>query len=88
MESSDLNKFFKKGNFQSDWLEAREGRIVKSIMRSVQEALKPVPKNLGRDFSYKDIIRCSRANLGTGDDTFWMVDRALSNLGLHSTDFP
>jgi len=84
----DLNKFIKSDNFQSEWLEAREGRVVKSIMRSIQQTLKPIPKNLGKDFSYEDIVRCSRANLGTGDDTFWLVDRALGNLGLNKHDFP
>ena len=84
----NLNKFIKSGNFSVDWLEAREDRIIKSIMRSMQQALKPIPKNLGKDFSYEDIIRCSRANLGCGDDTFWLVDRALGNLGLNKGDFP
>ena len=78
----DLNAF-EMAKFSHNLLEKRKERVIRVIMESIKFNLnKPF-----HYFSFDDILRCSRSNTFTGDDTMPLVEIALERLGL-TEDFP
>ena len=69
-------------DFSSNLFEKHKEKAIRLIMESIKMNLKPIPKNLGRDFDYLDIVRCSRANTYMGDETKALVNEALERLKL------
>ena len=88
----DLNDFMKSSPAAEEvhkaQQEKRRRHNVEIIRQSIQNALRPIPRNRGRDFSYEDIIRCAREACWTPEyETKEMVDEALKQLGLSKSDF-
>ena len=80
----ELKEFQTEMNtFSSNLWEKQKERVVRVIMDSIKMNLKK-PFHY---FTYKEILICSRANTGMGDDTYPLVDEALNRLSL-TDEFP
>ena len=76
---------------------------IETVRLSIQNMLRPIPangqegrfkhlkpreSNLGKDFTYEDILRCAKEACWTTDwDTKSIVNEALKQLGLTKEDF-
>jgi len=88
-----LDRFFKKPVSNRDVIEAmlekRREHNIEIIRQSIRSSLEPIAANLGRDFTYYDILHCAKSACWTTDwETKDQVNEALKKLGLSREDFP
>ena len=86
-ECNEGLKDYSLEQFSQDLYKKQKEKAVRLIIESIKLSLMPIPKNMGKVYTYWDIVDGARPATYMGDDTYECVDVALERLQL-TEEFP